>query len=67
MDQDKTLQDVLETVQFIKEHGSTKEEMHAMGNGLREEMHAMGNGLREEMHAMGNGLREEMLSMEKRL
>ena len=44
-----------------------RQEMHALNDGLRQEMHALNDGLRQEMHALNDGLRQEMHALNKEL
>ena len=44
-----------------------RQEMHALNKELRQEMHALNDGLRQEMHALNDGLRQEMHALNKEL
>ncbi len=50
-----------------QEQVRTRQEMHALNDGLRQEMHALNDGLRQEMHALNDGLRQEMHALNKEL
>ncbi len=50
-----------------QEQVRTRQEMHALNDGLRQEMHALNDGLRQEMHALNKELRQEMHALNKEL
>ena len=50
-----------------QEQVRTRQEMHALNDGLRQEMHALNKELRQEMHALNDGLRQEMHALNKEL
>jgi len=54
MNQDKTIKDILETVEFIRDHAATKEDL--LQFATKEELQNVKDELRNEMHEMKNEL-----------